>query len=40
LNIPAHARRQAAVGAGEAAQVQASPSENLDIPTFLRRKLG
>lgn len=40
LNIPAHARRQAAAGAGEAAQVQASPSENLDIPTFLRRKLG
>ena len=40
LNIPAHARRRAAVGEGEAAQVQASSSENLDIPTFLRRKLG
>ncbi len=39
LNIPAHVRRRA-VGESEAAQAPVATSENLDIPTFLRRKLG
>ncbi|MFT5374279.1 MAG: cell division protein FtsZ [Candidatus Latescibacterota bacterium] len=40
LNVPAHVRRRASVGESEVAPGQAATNENLDIPTFLRRKLG
>lgn len=38
LNVPAHTRRRTA--AGDAGAGANSSGENLDIPTFLRRKMG
>jgi hypothetical protein len=41
LHVPAYDRRRAAVAdATEPQQAQGKAVDNLDVPTFLRRKLG